>query len=64
MDDSVLFVESDSNKTNVYNIELPRIENNEENIQFIAFSYPFEDWYKYTQNPVEYTFRTALLKDR
>ncbi|MDE7552275.1 hypothetical protein [Bacillus tropicus] len=64
MDDSVLFVESDSNKTNVYNIELPRIENNEENIQFIAFPYPFEDWYKYTQNPVEYTFRTALLKDR
>ncbi|MDM5235151.1 hypothetical protein QUF83_02700 [Bacillus cereus] len=64
MDDSVLFVESDSKKTNGYNIELPGIKNNEENIQFIAFPYPFEDWYNYTQNPVEYTFRTALLKDR
>ncbi|RAN87314.1 hypothetical protein B5P41_24885 [Bacillus sp. SRB_28] len=64
MDSPVLFVESDSKKTNGYNIELPRVENNEENIQFIAFPYPFEDWYKYTQNPVEYTFRTALLKER
>ncbi|MGN4444846.1 hypothetical protein ACTFOB_08030 [Bacillus cereus group sp. MYBK79-1] len=64
MDDSVLFVESDSKKTNGYNIELPGVENNEENIQFIAFPYPFEDWYNYTQNPVEYTFRTALLKGR
>ncbi len=62
MDSSILFVESDSKKTNGYNIELPKIENSEENIQFIAFPYPFEDWYKYTHNPVEYTFRTALLK--
>ncbi|PEK57856.1 hypothetical protein [Bacillus wiedmannii] len=62
VDSSILFVESNSKQTNDYNIELTRIENSEENIQFIAFPYPFEDWYKYTYNPVEYTFRTALLK--
>lgn len=61
-DDMVWFVESKNTGTLGYKVDFPQIENVEENLQFILFPYPYEDWGKYTMNPIEYTFRTALLK--
>ncbi|HDX9631209.1 TPA: hypothetical protein ROY30_004954 [Bacillus cereus] len=60
--DMVWLVESKNTGTLGYKVDLPEIENIEENLQFILFPYPYEDWGKYTMNPIEYTFRTALLK--
>lgn len=61
-DDMVWFVESKNTGTLGYKVDFPEIEHIEENLQFILFPYPYEDWGKYTMNPIEYTFRTALLK--
>ncbi|MED3127145.1 hypothetical protein [Bacillus wiedmannii] len=61
-DDMVWFVESKNTGTLGYKVDVPEIEHIEENLQFILFPYPYEDWGKYTMNPIEYTFRTALLK--
>lgn len=61
-DDMVWFVESKNTGTLGYKVDFPEIEHIEENLQFILFPYPYEDWEKYTMNPIEYTFRTALLK--
>ncbi|WP_226641176.1 hypothetical protein [Bacillus tropicus] len=61
-DDMVWFVESKNTGTLGYKVDFPEIEHIEENLQFILFPYPYEDWGNYTMNPIEYTFRTALLK--
>ncbi|MEC0204863.1 hypothetical protein P4H39_19845 [Paenibacillus lautus] len=60
--DLVLYINAPQNKTVGYEVGIPYIEKKQENLQFIAFPYPYENWSEKYYRKVEYSFRTAIVK--
>ena len=60
-EDLVLYINAPSNKTIGYDIIIPYTVSNKENLQFVAFPYPYDKWSEKYYHQVEYSFRTAII---